>query len=250
MQADGPLAQLASDVPPQQVTPAERPDGWFKRIGRSQAHQKSQSLQLGLGLGHGYGSQTDHSGPLASPFDDSNSGHTTVNHSSNATHSLGRKLSDKPDVETMLKSPLELHAPVPTARHSLKRRFKLDEETPATRNSLENLFSNAPASTHGRPTRDRAFSLGSVYNGTRSLSAVFARQAAADVAMTDASASNEDHLHAPEPMRRLGSPFGGGPSGTHFNTFPRHFTPMGSAVPNQSMEERFRELAAEQHNKQ
>lgn len=254
MQADGPLAQLTSDAPPQQTqkeaeaAPApQRPDGWFARIGRSQAHQKSQSLQLGLGLGYGYGSQVGSSNnQLESPFDGDFDRSTFLN-SINATKSLGRNFSGKSDMEPSLNSPLELHAPIPTAR-SLKRRFKLDaDEAPVSHNTLQSLFENATVEASPRPTpaRERAFSLGAVGDGTRSLSSFFSRQHGPDLTMTDAAdlPTGSGLLQPPEPMRRLGSPFGGASSTAHFNTFPRRFVPLGSENPAQTMEERFRELA-------
>lgn len=244
---------LPSEAPlPQQpaiagTRPLERPDGWFARIGRSQAHQKSQSLQLGLGLGHGYrsGTQTYRPGVLASPFagglnrDDLFSG--------DSTQSLGRAFIRRPEGEPSLNSPLKLHAPIPTAG-SLKRRFRLDEDVPAPQSSLEDLFSSAPVDATPRPSRDRAFSLGAMGDGTRSLSSFFSRQMQ-DTPMPDATESrpSTDHLQAPEPARRLGSPFGGASMATpssHFNTFPRRLTPLGAENPNQTFEQRFRELAA------
>lgn len=249
MQADAPIAQLSSELPAQPSS--ERPDGWFARIGRSQAHQKSQSLQLGLGLGYGYssGAQTFRPGVLASPFAGGMNREDLLK-GLDATQSLGRSFTRRPDGQPSLNSPLELHAPIPTAR-SLKRRFRLDEDAQPSQNSLENLFSGPSADTTPRPSRDRAFSLGAVGDGTRSLSSFFSRQMNQDVPMPDISevgsvGSMSSRLQAPEPTRRLGSPFGGATApSSHFNTFPRRFTPLGSDNPNQTFEERFRELAAQ-----
>ena len=247
--SEAPQAQLDSTTPAQ--AQPSRPDGWFNRVGRSQAHQKSQSLQLGLGLGYGYtfSSQTERPKVLASPFA-GDMGREQLFASANATQSLGRHFGRKSEGEPTLHSPVELHAPVPTAR-SLKRRFKLDDDIPSSHNNLQNLFDAPPVETPARLSRDRAFSLGAVHDTTRSLSSFFPRGSVQDSPMPDVPSSN-NYLQASETGLRLGSPFGGSSVGPHFNTFPRRFTPLGTEIPtsspfmpNQSLEGRFRELAGQ-----
>lgn len=261
-QSDAPSTLMSANITTPAAPPApkaevkpERPDGWYSRIGRSRAHQKSQSLQLGLGLGYSHVSPVEQTGVLASPFDVGPSRGDLLN-SMSTTHSLGRNFGRKSDSGPSLNSPLELHAPVPTSR-SLKRRFRLDDESAAnaySQNSLQNLFSDAPTQTPARPTRERAFSLGAVQDGSRNLSSFLMRPNLPDIPMSDEgeSPASSGFLQLPtEPAPRLGSPFGGASAAPHFNTFPRRFTPLGSEIPtssftpNQSLEAKFRDLASQ-----
>lgn len=269
-----PTSMIASEAPPAPPTsetsvPAapkaeiklDRPAGWFQRIGRSSAHQKSRSLQLGLGIGSRYATQSDSQAVLASPFD-GGSAQDDVFGGTSTTQSLGRSFMRRSDHgDAALDSPLELHAPVPTFR-SLKRRFNVDDETANsafTHSALENLFNNDNTDFEppARPARERAFSLGAVQDGTRSLNSFF-RPSIPDIPMSDAAEPSSDlpssNLLQPPTMEavpRLRSPFGGASLAAppQFNTFPRRFTPLGSELPhssftpNTSLEATFRQLA-------
>ena len=128
MQPEGPLAQLGSDdiateqapVRPQSQR-SSRPDTWFARIGRSQAHQKSVSLQSGLSLECDTTQQT---ASLASPFDEiSNRSHLL--HSMSTTKSLGRsEFNGKNGKAPSLDSPFQMQG-APTLPRSLKRRLQV-----------------------------------------------------------------------------------------------------------------------------
>jgi len=267
IESDAPQPSLmSSDIPvpaaPKGDVKLDRPAGWFQRIGRSSAHQKSRSLQLGLGIGSRYATQSDSHTVLASPFDGGSAVQEDVFGGLSSTQSLGRSFLRRPDSGDALDSPLELHAPIPTFR-SLKRRFNLDDETANasfTHNALENLFSNNSGvnfDTPARPARERAFSLGAVQDGTRSLNSFF-RPSVPDIPMSDAGESGSDIassglLQPPttDAIPRLRSPFGGSSAAAppQFNTFPRRFTPLGSEMPqtsftpNTSLEATFRQLA-------
>lgn len=234
MQPEGPLAQLATeDTTPQPQRPAHRhsqsvsrPVDWFARIGRSQAHQKSLSLQSGLSLNT---SICQTSAPLASPFDES----ATRNHllqSMNATQSLGRSdFSNKNGKRPSLDSPFEMQG-APTMPRSLKRRFKSDEEKPR-RPVLASVFT-AP-SDEGGIVRNRGFTVGAV-RATDNLTRLFdpppplpqvtlnaspaVPQQAADQEMTEASSSSssnvEQHFTPDASSSSLSSPSLLGPIGT------------------------------------
>ncbi|GAM85554.1 hypothetical protein ANO11243_035610 [Dothideomycetidae sp. 11243] len=243
----------AQPQPPASDLSAIDSDSWFRRIPRHQAHQKSQSLQIALGGRNDYSE-------LASPFGGNMNASGFPASSGAYTQSLGRHLNPYGDIAPALKSPLELHAPMPTNR-SLKRRFGILDESPANINRLENLFSGgAPeAANVAPPARDRAFSLGAVYDTSRNLSLSFDRFGAMDEQMTDNTVSHHQSMQLQPPAQdttRLGSPFVAPPTNTHFNTFPRRFTPLGSELPHQhfrpnfTLEGKFRELAAQSLRRQ
>lgn len=261
MQADGPLARLSSDVPTPQP---QRSADWFARIGRSQAHQKSRSLQISLGMGST--PRYECSSALASPFD-ARLGREDFLHSMSTTQSLGRNHvnNHRPDSGPALNSPLELHAPIPNYR-SLKRRFRIEEEG-SNSSSLQDIFAPPPAITNMRG-RSRGYSLSAMSGGPRDLSALLGsppppahrvtapsppQEAAphSDVMMSEASeGSATSYLAAPPaPAPRLGSPFAGTSSNARFNTFPRRFAPpMSSTEGNLTFEQKIRELAAQHQN--
>ena len=268
IESDAPPASLmTSDISvpaaPKGEVKLDRPAGWFQRIGRSSAHQKSRSLQLGLGIGSRYATQSDSHAVLASPFDGGSAAQDDVFGGMSTTQSLGRSFIRRPDNSgDALNSPVELHAPIPTFR-SLKRRFNLDDESANatfTHNALENLFTNNSGTnfdTPARPARERAFSLGAVQDGTRSLNSFF-RPSVPDIPMSDEGESGSEipssgFLQPPttDAIPRLRSPFGGASAAAppQFNTFPRRFTPLGSEIPhtsftpNTSLEATFRQLA-------
>lgn len=267
MQIDGPLAQLASHlsdvpevsealevadmpevlpkVPAAPKAPAvQKPEEWFARIGRAGAHQKTRSLQLGLGLDRTWGPSA--TSTFASPFVRPHERAGSMEHNIDATRSLGRNFGQRPDgTAAPLRSPFEVHAPVPISR-SLKRRFRIDEDGPSKSTPLHDLFT-APLQPSIRPARERAFSLSAMGDGTRSLGSFFSPPSDTDLVMTEADNSkhNTYNLAPPETVRRLGSPFGGAAASSHFNTFPRRFTPLGSEIPNQSMHDRLRQLATQ-----
>lgn len=240
---------LPTDAPfgllPHNPAQRSRPNGWFERAGRSQAHQKSKSLQIALG-------RCNTSSELASPFTASSSSRPNLS----TTQSLGRNLGAQyGDSQTPLKSPLELHAPVPTNR-SLKRRFGILDSSPANLTRLDEIFRPPPPSDQSsRIARERAFSLGAVYDGARqdpfSSGLPFQPQSIDDVFEKAAN----PRLNV-EPEARLGSPFAVPATRPHFNTFPRQFTPLGSELPRQefrpnfSLEGKFRELAAQECRRQ
>ena len=259
MQPEGPLAQLTSDdIAPEpamqrpQSQRASRPAEWYARIGRSQAHQKSASLQSGLNL--------DYEPPqlratLASPFDEA-SNRSHLLHSMSTTKSLGRRVFDGKNVKVpSLDSPIEMQG-APTLPRSLKRRFKSDEEKPR-RPILEDVF--GPPTEDVCVVRNRGFSLGTV-RAADNLTKIFEPLAAppsssADSEMTEAPpASDMSHLgpigsrSAPrrlaEPVPRLGSPFieASAMVAPH-NTFPRSWIPTVSNP--QPFQDRLRQLAGQ-----
>jgi len=249
MQLGAPLAQLASDDEPQtQPKRGTRPTDWFARIPRSQAHQKSLSLQSGLSLD----TTTKEAGPafLASPFDD-NSHRFHVLQSMAATKSLGRT-EFKPSKVPALDSPVELSG-APTLPRSLKRRFRSDEEKPK-RPAVQDVF--GPSSNDETDAgRNRGFTVGAV-RATDNLSKLFTPpMPTADHEMAEVPAVTPmpdlSHLDPPgsrsaprrlaEPVPRLGSPFTEAPN-RQFNTFPRAYVPSASNP--QPFQQRLRELQA------
>lgn len=254
MQAEGPLAQLSSEMPssaqrPQSSGRPSRPADWFARIPRSQAHQKSLSLQSGLNL-----NLQQEAGLLASPFDDTTSRSHLLS-SMAGTKSLGRTLfKDGPS----LGAPVELSGAPTAPRTSLKRRFKSDEEKPK-RPALNDVF--GPEENAGI-VRNRGFTVGAV-RATDNLTRLFApptpvpppppipvlNTPAQDHEMTDLSGHSDlgppGSRSAPrrlaEPVPRLGSPFTEAPN-RQFNTFPRSY--IATASNPQPFQQRLRELAA------
>jgi len=206
------------------------------RIGRSQAHQKSQSLQLAIGGNDG---QNNHHMSLYfnSP--------PRSKHFNSFSHSRGGSfVVPPPPASSSLDSPVEFNEGI-TSRKSLKRRHNMDDHSQS--NSLENLFNQVP--NISRPKRDRSFSLGAVFDSTRKLSLTFEgrdipEEESADIEPMMKPNKGLRLMHDPV---RLGSPFAG--SIYSSSTCPRNFTPFGSgssfARPNLSLEGRFRELAAQ-----
>jgi hypothetical protein len=258
MQPKGPLAQLSSDDTPVQRPQTasqhtSRPADWFARIPRSQAHQKSLSLQSGLNL---TGSERP-SGYLASPFDDT-ANRTHLLQSMNTTQSLGRSAFHKDGQGPSLDSPVELSG-APTAPRSLKRRFKSDEEKPK-RPALHDVF--GPQSDDAVIVRNRGFTVGAVRATDNLAKLSQPAPAAVDQDMAEAPAvppvpalpsgpgvANFMPLGArsaprrlAEPVPRLGSPFTEAPN-RQFNTFPRSYIPTTSNP--QPFQQRLRELAAQ-----
>ena len=259
MQPEGPLAQLASD----EASPAQaaqqpqsqrtsRPADWFARIGRSQAHQKSLSLQSGLSL-ENETAQPIHT--LASPFDDT-SNRLHLLHSMSTTKSLGRSEFNSKNVKVpSLDSPIEMLG-APTMPRSLKRRFKSDEEKPR-RPVLEDVF--GPLSEDTGVVRNRGFSVGAV-RAADNLTKIFDPPAMPSTSSTDSEMTEApppadlSHLgpigcrSAPrrlaEPIPRLGSPFAAVPATVRpHNTFPRNWIPTASTP--QPFQDRIRQLAHE-----
>lgn len=255
MQPDGPLAQLASEVATPQPPPTPkqrrmsrpaRPEGWFDRIPRSKAHQKSASLQSELNLNlEAAASQAASS--LASPFDgDSSSSRSHLLNSMANTKSLGRTEFNGKSLD----SPLEFRVGAPTDRRSRKRRFRSDEEKPR-RGALEDVF--GPSVTENDVGRSRGFSVGAV-RATDSLTKMFhPRLPSFDQDMAEAPTMAElGSRSAPrrlaEPVPRLGSPFmETPPPGRQHNTFPR--TNLLPTPANQEpFHQRLVQLVAEHHN--
>ena len=264
MQPEGPLAQLSSDdtlqqeiSAPSQSQRSSRSADWFSRIGRSQAHQKSLSLQSGLSLDLQNESAAY---SLASPFDET-SNRTHLLHSMTGTKSLGRSvLGGKARKIPSLDSPIEMSG-APTMPRSLKRRFKSDEEKPR-RPGLVDVF--GPMTEDTGIVRNRGFTLGAV-RATDTLAkmsepAPRPSSSSADFEMPEAPPIPDSSNLGPigsrsaprrlaEPIPRLGSPFME-MSGNNrlFNTFPRSYIPTSSNP--QPFQERLRELAAlNQHNR-
>lgn len=252
MQPDSMLARLASDdQPPRPMSQrSARPDGWFDRIPRSKAHQKSASLQSELkltitDLSNG-GSDT-----LASPFDaDAASSRSHLLQSMANTRSLGRTEFNGRSLD----SPVEFRVGAPTDRRSRKRRFRSDEEKPR-RPPLEDVF-GPPAQ---EPiVRNRGFSVGAV-RATDNLAKLFTPPTiSVDHVMTNSETADslEDvpmgSRSAPrrlaEPIPRLGSPFVELPfQSRQHNTFPRV-----NLIPTMANQEPFHqrliELAAQHAN--
>lgn len=249
MQPDGPLAQLnySDQQPRPQTSRSERPDNWFARIGRSQAHQKSQSLQSGLGLQ----SRFLASAPLASPFDERN--HILKS----SAKSWGR--SDFNVASPTLDSPFEISG-APTAPRSLKRRFRPDDEKPK-RPAVQDIFGSSNAIPI---VRNRGFTVGAS-SAADNLARLFTPPTMAitppaqpqltpvsnDQEMSDRPEQPDFMLGArtvprrmAEPTPRLGSPFVEAAATRHFNTFPRSYIP--SNVNPAPFQQRLKELAVDQ----
>ena len=231
MRVDGPLSRFAAEP----STPPCADNNQFSRqpSTRSSAHQKSQSLHFGVGLG---------SNPhlLASPFvpkytnsDTSTGADVSAPASSNVSTPRGALMVPE------LGPPINLHAPIPLNR-SLKRRaaHKLEDE-PGLKARHENLLQElfgTPADTSGRRVRHRGFSLDDASDGARGLSSLFTppspRGPSILIHQQDATSGVDNSKLAPpvEPgasINRLGSPFEERTMNTHFNTFPRNFSPSG-----------------------
>lgn len=257
MQPNGPLAQLASDVatpqPQPPPTPKQRrmsrparPEGWFDRIPRSKAHQKSASLQSELNINlETLAAQGASS--LASPFDgDSSSGRSHLLHSMANTKSLGRTEFNGKSLD----SPLEFRAGAPTDRRSRKRRFRSDEEKPR-RGALEDVF--GPSIAEPEVGRSRGFTVGAS-RATDNLSQMFnPRLPSFDQDMAEAPTmadlgSRSAPRRLAEPVPRLGSPFMETPPPCRqHNTFPRTSL-LPSAVDQEPFHQRLVQLVAEHHN--
>lgn len=265
MQPEGPLAQLASDdtVTEQpharpQSQRSSRPSDWFARIGRSQAHQKSLSLQSGLSIDAEVASS---SACLASPFDEAPN-RSRLLRSMSTTKSLGRSEFKKNGKAPTLDSPFEMKAP-PTLPKSLKRRFKSDEEKPR-RPVLEDVF--GPPTEDAVAGRNRGFTVGAA-KATDNLNKVFDPPSSSPMPSTDQEMTEAPPVpdasdlgpvgsrSAPrrlaEPVPRLGSPFMETPTtNRHSNTFPRLRNYIPTANNPQPFQERLRELAAQNNHNQ
>ena len=275
MQPEGPLAQLSSDDAATessrpQSQRADRPAGWFDRISRSKAHQKSLSLQSEITLRNQGVQPTS----LDSPFDEACS-RSHLLHSMANTKSLGRSEFKDHGKRPSLDSPFEMPQGAPTAPRSLKRRFKSDEEKPR-RPVLEDVFGPSTQAEDAGIVRNRGFTVGAVH-ATDSLTKLFdppppmpnfttpsratptqpPTTAGADQEMTEAPTIPElgpiGSRSAPrrlaEPVPRLGSPFMESlqASRTH-NTFPRSYIPTNSNPT--PFHQRLRELMAEHQQSQ
>ncbi|OCK80129.1 hypothetical protein K432DRAFT_416901 [Lepidopterella palustris CBS 459.81] len=222
MQYGNPLSQLTSDATPRALN-----EDWFGQpVGRSSAHQKSQSLHLGLGIGNMLGSPFHSSSPM-----------TGVTTSSSTQANNFNSSTQRPRLDP----PLELHSPMPLPR-SFKRRalHQFEDENNShgsgmRHNLLQELF-GAPAESSHRRVRSRGFSLGDMGEGARRLSSLFTPPSAFDQMvgsdMNAPAPAPETNLQPPISLAqstiRLGSPFGGRSSNVYFNnTFPRNFTPHG-----------------------
>ncbi|KAM0719079.1 hypothetical protein Q7P37_004984 [Cladosporium fusiforme] len=249
MQPDGPLAQLAnpSHLPRPQSQRTERPDNWFARIGRSQAHQKSQSLQSGLGL-H---SRSFSSVPLGPAFEE----RSRILQSS--AKSWGR--GDFNIAAPSLDEPFGISGD-PTAPRSLKRRFRPDDDKPK-RPAVQDIF--APTPNH--VVRNRGFTVGtadnlaSLFTPPATMAPPPARKlftpASSDHEMSDRtdqsdifSGTRSVPRRLAEPTPRLGSPFVEAAARRQTNTFPRSYIP--SDVNPQPFQQRLQELAVGQQSAQ
>jgi hypothetical protein len=252
MQPDGPLAQLARELPPAmgsirceppptmgpllrdspppilRAPRVARPDDWYACIGRSQAHRKSQSLQSELRINSDSLHAASSSDALASPFNfDSAPSRSHLLSSMSGTRSLGRTEMNG----RSLASPLVFKPGAPTERRSRKRRFRSDEEKPR-RPALEDVFGPPD---HTPVMRNRGFTVGAA-RATDNLARLF-------TPIVVVPPVDEDMIDAPnvpyvgngtplgcrsaprrlaEPVPRLGSPFLENPfPGRQRNTFPR-----------------------------
>lgn len=226
MQPGGVLAQLASDEPPpapRQVR-QPRPEGWFDRIPRSKAHQKSASLQSELRI-HVEDMDSRAGAPLSSPFSagviDERS---HLLQSMATTKSLGRTEFNGRSLD----SPFDFKVGAPTDRRSRKRRFRSDEEKPR-RGALEDVF--GPPVEQQRPLlRNRGFSVGTTLAADHLVNLFTPPSTGVDHEMADALLPSDDvpmgSRSAPrrmiEPVPRLLSPFvETPPPSRQHNTFPR-----------------------------
>lgn len=257
MQPDGPLAQLSNNGP--QIRPqsqrSERPDGWFARIGRSQAHQKSQSLQSGLGLQSRFLS----SAPLASPFDE----RSHILQSSAKSWGRGDFNLAAPGLD----SPFESSG-APTAPRSLKRRFRPDEDKPK-RPAVQDIFGSMNANPI---VRNRGFTVGAS-SAADNLAKLFTppvmppptpahtqlTPVSDDHEMSDRVDPSDIFMNCPpgtrtvprrlaEPTPRLGSPFVEAAALRQSKTFPRSYIP--SDYNPQPFQQRLKELAVGQESVQ
>lgn len=222
MQMGNPLHALAADQ-----FPDARSEEWIgHQNARSNAHQKSQSLQFGLGLGSPVSCESS-SSSLASPF-------AAMPQKPQQDTQATRPVSQP---QPTLDSPVELHAPIPITR-SFKRRaqqyledLQNAENLHTGQNILQELF-GAPAEISHRRVRSRGFSLGDMGSSARNLSSLFTPPSSFDqsrgspMAVEQMDQSTLDPPPSADPARRLGSPFGGGSSNNNFsNTFPRMLSP-------------------------
>ncbi|KAI5363728.1 hypothetical protein Slin14017_G056920 [Septoria linicola] len=219
------LSQLASDAPPpapRQIR-QPRPEGWFDRIPRSKAHQKSASLQSELKI-HVQDMDSRPSSVLASPFDAAPAADRNhLLHSMATTKSLGRTEFNGRSLD----SPFDFKVGAPTDRRSRKRRFRSDEEKPR-RGALEDVF--GPPVEQRPVLRNRGFSVGTALGADHLTTLFTPPSTGVDYEMADASSLGEDvpmgSRSAPrrmiEPVPRLLSPFvETPPPSRQHNTFPR-----------------------------
>ncbi|SMQ51913.1 unnamed protein product [Zymoseptoria tritici ST99CH_1A5] len=253
MQPDGPLAQLAKDDSTPEAVPTlrqSRPEGWFDRIPRSKAHQKSASLQSELRITLDPPADVAPTCSLASPFDvEASSSRSHLLQSMANTKSLGRTEFNGRSLD----SPVEFRTGALTDRRSRKRRFRSDEEKPR-RGALEDVFGPPVGTITGR---SRGFTVGAT-QASDNLANLFAPRLplpAFDMEMTEApSCSGIDETpfgarSAPrrlaEPVPRLGSPFmETPPPSRQHNTFPRS-TLLPTTMNHEPFHQRLVELVAE-----
>lgn len=230
MQPNSALSQLASEQPPPapKASRPARPEGWFDRIPRSKAHQKSASLQSELKiLVEDVDSKPVE--PLASPLDADSRSHLLRSMAN--TKSLGRTEFNGRSLD----SPFDYQVGAPTDRRSRKRRFRSDEEKPRRPILTDDVF--GPPVEQPSMTRNRGFSLGAAHIADPFAKlftppSTSAGSSTLDLPMPDASHHGAEEIpvgsrSAPrrllEPVPRLGSPFieTPPPSRQQHNTFPR-----------------------------
>ncbi|KAF7190745.1 hypothetical protein HII31_07904 [Pseudocercospora fuligena] len=249
MQPDGMLAQLASVEPPPapKASRPARPEGWFDRIPRSKAHQKSASLQSELKI-HIQDMDLKPLGGLDSPFDaEPGASRSHLLRSMANTKSLGRTEFNGKSLD----SPFDFKVGAPTDRRSRKRRFRSDEEKPRRPVLTDDVF--GPPVDQQNVVRGRGFSVGAV-RATDNLSKLFTPPSVSmdhempDISITLADAplgSRSAPRRLAEPVPRLGSPFmeTPPPSRQQHNTFPRT-----SLLPTMSNQEPFHQRLLELAN--
>lgn len=248
MQPNGMLAQLASDEPPPapKAPRSSRPEGWFDRIPRSKAHQKSASLQSELKI-HVPHVDLRPVSVLASPFDaESGASRSHLLRSMANTKSLTRTEFNGKSLD----SPFDFKVGAPTGRRSRKRRFRSDEEKPRRPVLSDDVF--GPPVGQQTVIRGRGFSVGAV-RATDDLSKLFTPPSTGvdhdmpDISVTMADAppgSRSAPRRLAEPVPRLGSPFvETPPPSRQHNTFPR-----SSLLPTMANQEPFHQRLLELAN--
>lgn len=222
MQMGNPLHALAANELPE----SQNTEWVGQQTARSNAHQKSQSLQFGLGLGSP-ASRESSSSSLASPF-------AAMPQKPRHDYQTIRPVSQP---QPTLDPPVELHAPVPITR-SFKRRaqqyledLQHAEISHVGQDILQELF-GAPAEISNRRVRTRGFSLGDMGRGARNLATLFTPPSSFDQSSGSPMVVEQPDqpMTGPpasvDPARRLGSPFCGRSSNSNFsNTFPRMLSP-------------------------
>ncbi|EME81464.1 uncharacterized protein MYCFIDRAFT_215966 [Pseudocercospora fijiensis CIRAD86] len=249
MQPDSMLAQLAGDEPPPapKASRPPRPEGWFDRIPRSKAHQKSASLQSELKI-HMQDMDPKPLGGLHSPFDaEPGASRSRLLRSMANTKSLGRTEFNGKSLD----SPFDFKVGASTDRRSRKRRFRSDEEKPRRPVLTDDIF--GPPVDQQNVVRGRGFSVGAV-RATDNLSKLCTPPSISmdhempDISITLAEApsgSRSAPRRLVEPVPRLGSPFmeTPPPRRQQHNTFPR-----SSLLPSMGNQEPFHQRLLELAN--